>query len=95
VLERDIISLLAVSESKRCGMRLESVRDLKNSLPKMLEKRFSRVGRGGAAPFSLAAARGASFASTVPSYAFGVSRRRTTIDWRCGSTPQSHQEASS
>jgi hypothetical protein len=54
-------------------MRLESVRDLKNSLPRMLEKRFSRVGRGGAAPFSLAAARGASFASTVPSYALGVS----------------------
>lgn len=63
-------------------MRLDSVRDLKNSLPKTLEKQFSRVSRGGAAPFSLAAARAASFASTVPSYALGVSAGKKKNDYR-------------
>lgn len=63
-------------------MRLDSVRGLKDSLPKKLEKKFSKVARGARAPFSLAAARAASSASTVASYALGVSAGKEKDDYR-------------
>lgn len=63
-------------------MRLDSVRELKDSLPRALEKQFSTVTRGAPASFGLAAARAASTASRVPSYALGVSAGRKANDYR-------------
>jgi len=62
-------------------MRFDSVRELKQSLPQFLARHFSR-GRGRLPrtgklpePMSIAAARAASFASTLAGYALGITAR--------------------
>jgi hypothetical protein len=63
-------------------MRLDSVRDLKSSLPGILINRFSDLGLEAAGDFSLGVARAASPSSAVPSYALGVSAGRKKNDYR-------------
>lgn len=66
-------------------MRLDSVRDLKQSLPHLLARQFTRAAmrarRGrpmtkAGGPASVSAARAASFSSTVASYALGITARK-------------------
>lgn len=56
-------------------MRLDSARALKQSLPQLLARQFARRGRR-LAPASVSAARAASLASALPSYALGITARR-------------------